>query len=326
MCCCCYDEEDEYDSDEEDYDEVTDDDDESEEDEDESDEGEDANPLSSLPVKITLKTCLSSNALIDQSIEITASPTRTVESLKQSVSRQFKSRPPTEAITLRLDGQVLDDLELVRNLVDDEDDEDEDEDDSDDEDDGDDDGLAKLTIIVDMVPPVDPKFGTEMKSRLDDLTNEEVLDAYIANLASLHQNTMELMQVEDEMGDDTDEEKDDDDDEGEEKDEDEDEDIISSSSVPNTNLAMQRYSHLLREQIVESFSPEEKELLEKADTPSSPQEDDLDNYEGDLLLKESIKRRKRKGGATMNVKRALQKNLNIVSRSRTHAYCQVLMM
>lgn len=85
--------EEEYDSDEEDYDEVTDDDDEEseedEEDESDEDEDEDANPVSSLPVKITLKTCLSSNVLIDQSIEITASPTRTVESLKQSVSFFF---------------------------------------------------------------------------------------------------------------------------------------------------------------------------------------------------------------------------------------------
>lgn len=290
--------------DESDDEEDSDDDELTEEESDEEEDDEDDDdevPVSSLPVKITLKTALSSNILIDQSIEITASPTRTVESLKQSVSRQFKSRPPLDAITLRLDGQVLDDKELVRNLVEDEDDEDEDEDDEEDED-----GLAKLTIIVDMVPPVDPKFGTEMKARLDDLTNEEVLDAYIANLASMHQNSVELMQ-EDEVEDNAEEREDEEDEE-----DDDDEEIESpSQSVANTNLAMQRYAHMLKEQIVESLSSEEKELLEKTDTPSSPQEDDLDNYEGDLLLKESIKRRKRKGGATMNVKRALQKNLNI---------------
>ena len=295
--------------DESDDEEDSDDDEltEEESDEEEDDEDDDEVPVSSLPVKITLKTALSSNILIDQSIEITASPTRTVESLKQSVSRQFKSRPPLDAITLRLDGQVLDDKELVRNLVEDEDDEDEDEDDEEDED-----GLAKLTIIVDMVPPVDPKFGTEMKARLDDLTNEEVLDAYIANLASMHQNSVELMQ-EDEVEDNAEEREDEEDEE-----DDDDEEIESpSQSVANTNLAMQRYAHMLKEQIVESLSSEEKELLEKTDTPSSPQEDDLDNYEGDLLLKESIKRRKRKGGATMNVKRALQKNLNIVSTCKS---------
>jgi len=288
--------------DESDDEEDSDDDELTEEESDEEEDDEDDDdevPVSSLPVKITLKTALSSNILIDQSIEITASPTRTVESLKQSVSRQFKSRPPLDAITLRLDGQVLDDKELVRNLVEDEDDEDEDEDDEEDED-----GLAKLTIIVDMVPPVDPKFGTEMKARLDDLTNEEVLDAYIANLASMHQNSVELMQ-EDEVEDNAEEREDEEDEE-----DDDDEEIESpSQSVANTNLAMQRYAHMLKEQIVESLSSEEKELLEKTDTPSSPQEDDLDNYEGDLLLKESIKRRKRKGGATMNVKRALQKKL-----------------
>lgn len=79
---------------------------------------------------------------------------------------------------------------------------------------------------------------------------------------------------------------------------------------------MQRHIMMLREQIISNLSEDGKKLLEKTDTPSSPIEDDLDSYSGDLLLKESIKRRKRKGGATMNVKRALQKNLNIVSKSR----------
>jgi len=259
----------------------------------EEEEDEKESPASSLPVKITLKTSLSNNVLIDQSIELTASPTRTVQSLKQSVSRQFKSRPPMDAVVLRLDGQVLHDDFLVRDLVDEEDDEDED-------DDGEDD-LAKLTIIVDMVPPVDPKFGTEMKERLDNMTNEEVLDAYIANLASMHQNALDLMQPAIPRIDIL-----------EEEDENEDnEETFSPEPVTKTSLALQQYALMLKEQITKSLSEREIELLEKTDTPSSPQEDDLDSYEGDLLLKESIKRKKRRGGATANVKRALQKNLNI---------------
>ena len=259
----------------------------------EEDEDEDDTEFSNLPVKVTLKTNLSGSVLIDQSIEITASPSRTVQSLKQSVSRQFKSRPPMEAVVLRLDGQVLDDETLVSDLVDEED---EDEDDEDE----DDDGLPKLTIIVDMIPPVDPKFGTEMKQRLDDMTNEEVFDAYISNLAAMHQNSLDLMQPE--VADIANDEEDE---------EDEDEEL--EKDVPNTNLLLQQYAMMLKDQISKSFTEEEKELLEKSDTPSSPEEDDLDNYSGDLLLKESIKRKKRRGGATANVKRTLQKNLNIVS-------------
>lgn len=296
---------DEYDEDEEESEDEDEEETEVEEVEDDEEDEEEITPTSSLPVKVTLKTSLSDNALIDQSIEITASPTRTVQSLKQSVSRQFKSRPPIDAITLRLDGQVLDDETLVQDLVDEEDEEDEEEE----EDDGDDDGLSKLCIIVDMVPPVDPKFGTEMKGRLDDMTNKQVLDAYIANLASVHQNSMDLIR-EDAVGVKNEEGQEDEDGDDDEEEDDDEKDSVTTSSQ-QTNLEMQRYALLLREQITKSLSQEELDLLEKTDTPSSPVEDNLDSYDGDLLLKESIKRRKRKGGATMNVKRALQKNLNI---------------
>ena len=277
-----------------------------EEEEEESEENENAASTSSLPVKVTLKTSLSNNILIDQSIELTASPTRTVESLKQSVSRQFKSRPPMDAIILRLDGQLLHDDTLVQDLVDEEDEDDEEDDDDEDDD------LAKLTIIVDMVPPVDPKFGTEMRERLDVMTNEEVLDAYIANLASMHQNSVDLMKPRTTAKDDDDEE----DEEGKES--------SSTEPVPQANLAMQQYSLMLKDQIMESLSEREQELLKKTDTPSSPQEDDLESYGGDMLLKESMKRKKRRGGATANVKRALQKNLNIVSEAvwKTSLWCE----
>ncbi len=302
------DEEAEEESDEEDEEEDEDEDEEEEIDEDEDEEGEESSTIASSPAKITLKTALTNNILIDQSIEITASPTRNVQSLKQSVSRQFKSRPPMDAIVLRLDGQVLDDDTLVQDLVDDMDEDDEDDDD---EEEGDDDGLPKLTIIVDMVPPVDPKFGTEMKTRLDEMTNEQVLDAYVANLASMHQNSMDMMEQSK-----VDSAVDEDEDDVDEEDDDDEESISSepsSQAIPQTSLDMQRHIMMLREQVISNLSEDGKKLLEKKDTPSSPIEDALDGYNGDLLLKESIKRKKRRGGATMNVKRALQKNLNIVS-------------
>lgn len=292
-----YDESESEQSEDEDESNIAQEEDDNEDDEEEDDEEE--TPLSNLPVKITLKTSLSDNILIDQSIEITASPSRTVHSLKQSVSRQFKGRPPIDAIVLRLDGQVLEDDILVKDLVEDIEDEDEEEEDEDEDD------LTKMTITVDMVPPVDPKFGTEFKERLDKMTNQEVLDAYVANLASLHQNSLDLLTTIDESvakeGD------------GDEEDEDE-QQQQSASKTPITpkKLAMQQYALMLKEQLVTSMSENEQTLLEKEDTPlNSSEEDEFDSYEGDLLLKESIKRKKRKGGATANVKRALQKNLNI---------------
>jgi Ubiquitin family. len=299
-----YDESESEQSEDEDESNIAQEEEDNEDDEEEDDvkeDDEEETPLSNLPVKITLKTSLSDNILIDQSIEITASPSRTVHSLKQSVSRQFKGRPPIDAIVLRLDGQVLEDDILVKDLVQDIEEEDEEEEDEDEDD------LAKMTITVDMVPPVDPKFGTEFKERLDKMTNQEVLDAYVANLASLHQNSLDLLTTIDESvakeGD------------GDEQDEDE-QQQHSASKTPITpkKLAMQQYALMLKEQLATSMSENEKTLLEKEDTPlKSSEEDEFDSYEGDLLLKESIKRKKRKGGATANVKRALQKNLNIVS-------------
>jgi hypothetical protein len=89
---------------------------------------------------------------------------------------------------------------------------------------------------------------------------------------------------------------------------------------------MQQYSLMLKDQILKSLSDGQKALLEKKNknSPSISDEEeddeDLDSYQGDLLLKQSMKRRKRKGGATANVKRALQKNLNIVS---ANSFCVI---
>jgi hypothetical protein len=259
-------------------------------------------PTSSSPVKITLKTAVTNNPLIEQSIEITASPTRTVYSLKQSVSRQFKSKPPIESIQLRLDGKLLDDNEiLVEDLVVEEDDEEEEEED-------DHDGMPKLNIIVDMIPPVDPKFGTEIKERLDHITNEQLLEAYIVNLAAMHQNSMDVMTQSMESypsETETHEEEDD----GEVMDE-----TLTSEPILPINLGLQKYATMIKSQIMNSLSEDEKKMLEKTDTPSSAMQEDSDSYNtGDLLLKESIKRKKRRGGATVNMKRVIQKNLNIVS-------------
>ena len=102
-------------------------------------------------------------------MEINTVQTRNIASFKQSVSRQFKSRPPIPTISLQYNSELLDDdlltLEQLLKKHYKEEDEDEDRENG-----------PRITIAVDMVPPVDPKFGTEMRKWFDQMTNEQVLD------------------------------------------------------------------------------------------------------------------------------------------------------
>lgn len=251
--------------------------------------------------------------ILDQRIEITASPqTRTIGSIKQSISRQFKSRPPIKAITLRHNGEVLNkEIVLLEDILNDYYDDEEDDDDDVEE--------RKMTMVVDMVPPVDPKFGTELKERLDQMTNEQVLDVYTANMAAYYQNSLELAELINEKNNViTITEKDEDDEE-------EDEDTrTSSSSSSSITFQMRKHSLMIKEQIIASFDDEIKNKLYRMITPNELlqlEQQQKDGNEdsiagGDVMLKDSIlsskrKRNNRAGGATMNVKRALQKNLNV---------------
>jgi hypothetical protein len=341
------DDEDEYDSEEEEYDdseeeEYDDGEEEEEEEEEDTDDEEEeekssSTPTFNAPVKVTFTTTSLSpsykpNPLIDQTIELTASPTRTIASLKQTLSKQLKAKPPASCIVLKLDGLVLhDDEALIGDIVDEHEDDDDDDDDDehkddnqgdDDDDDDDDDDIPKLKIQVDIIPPVDPKFGTEIRQRLDDMTNDQVLDAYVANMASMHQNSLDMMdiQMKNSMMIDKKEENDyenENDDENDINQEEENQLLSFGRSGVSNMLDTQKNAITLKERIVSSLDDNALELLKSNDTPLSPstttnQEDSL--ADGDILLKESLKRKsKRRGGATMNIKRTLQKNLNIVS-------------
>jgi len=319
------------DTDTDDEDDNTDDDDDEDNDEMESDssdsnkdepnptddESTNNNNTNNAPVQLILQTTLlqthSSSSttttpphpLLDQRIEITASRTRTIASLKQSVSRQFKSRPPISAITLRYDGDLLeDDDATLADLLDDYEEED-------DEEDNDDTNGQTITVTVDMVPPVDPKFGTEMKERLDRMTNEQVLDAYVANMAASHQNSMDLAQSIDGVAGETANSMDDDDDDDEEE-------PIRSTS---TTVLMRRRALMMKEEILQSIqdgSTDEtvwKERLYRTDTPESIAQRDqqLSGFGGSGGGGGSTNenRRRNRGGATMNVKKVMQRNLNV---------------
>lgn len=163
------------------------------EDQDEDEEGGEetmATPISSQPVKLLIKTNFG-NSVIDEKVELMAARTRDVASLKKSLSRLLPGRPPVLSLQLLHEGRLLDDEELVDELFDEEDEEDEDMDEEDD---------AAIVLILNAIPPVDPKFATELgpqlKSHLDGddntMTTEDLIDAYFLNQASISRNAQLL--------------------------------------------------------------------------------------------------------------------------------------
>lgn len=265
----------------------------SEESEDNLNDGARSKPVQHIQLKLStsLLSSLSSHqsSILDQSIELPASSSRTISSLKQSISRQFKSRPPEQIIQLRYDGQVLEDDITLEDLV-------EDEDDNDDEDDG----SPKVSLLVDIIPPVDPKFATEWKQRTESMKNEELLDVYAANQAAIQQNMMELISIQEQQKNLL-----------ENTANDEDEDVPDSfTQSKGLSTIMRQASSDIKEQIINSMSKETKERFNEETNDNIYTRESLSS--GDIFLKQSIKNRLRKrGGASINVRRAMQKNLNI---------------
>jgi len=101
------------------------------------------------------------NSVIDHKIELSSKRTKTVADLKKSLSKQLPGKPPILVLELVFEGRILDDETLVEELFEDEDDEDYDNDIDDDDSEG---PSRKLTLNI--VPPVDPKFMTELGPKL----------------------------------------------------------------------------------------------------------------------------------------------------------------
>jgi len=62
------------------------------------------------------------------------------------------------------------------------------EDDDEEEEDGDEDSKTSLTLVLDMIPSVDPRFESELESKIEEMATSELLDAYVLNEASLYYN------------------------------------------------------------------------------------------------------------------------------------------
>ena len=143
------------------------------------------------PVKLTIKTSLSSK-LIDQKLEFTASRTRTIHSIKLAISKTMVGRPPVSSIILKYHGRTLvNDDEIVNDLLQDYDSDDDEEDfDSDVEDtigneDDDEEDVIKLTFNADIVPPIDTKFGIELREYITKMSTKDILEAYCINMAGM---------------------------------------------------------------------------------------------------------------------------------------------
>ena len=275
--------------------EVEEEGDEEEEETDDEDE-EDSKVSSSSPVKLVISTGLGC-PLIDQTLETNASRSRTIATIRQTVSRQMKGRPPIESVRLLLGNRLLRDDEIIDDLAPDEDDED-DELDEDDEEDDEDDGMVKLRLTLDAVPPVDPKFGVELREQLQKMSTAELLEAYAANAAAAHEGVARMFACASAADDHL----------SEDNDKDEEDNIGGRAAMP-VITTMRQHAALIKESIVETMPQNAIEILNQS----------ADESEGAALVSTvaSAHRHRRggamKGGASTQVKRALQRNLNIVS-------------
>lgn len=156
------------------------------------------------PVRLIISTNWG-NSVIDQTVELTPARTRDVASLKKSLSKQLQGRPPIVSIDLVFEGRVLEDDTLVDELFEDEDEEEEDEEDIEEG------NEPTRRLTLNLVPPVDPKFATELAPKLvyrseddddfnagdvvgdiESISTDELVDAYYMNQVAMARNAQLL--------------------------------------------------------------------------------------------------------------------------------------
>ncbi|CAJ1952356.1 unnamed protein product [Cylindrotheca closterium] len=245
--------------------------DEEEEEEDDANEMEEEKvdsktSISAKPVRLLVQTNWG-NPVIDLQVELNAKRDRNVASLKKSLSRLLPGRPPIVSLQLVSEGRVLDDEMLVDELFDDED---EDEDEEEEE--------TSKTLLLNSIPPVDPKFALELVPKLkahmeddeDTLTTEELLDAYFLNQVAIARNGQLLDNPE------------------------------AGSSTAVLKFEMKEKADALQEQL-------------KVDVPEEVWQKSLESVQRNRQTEEFRGQRYRsgKGGARTNLKKSIQHNLNI---------------
>lgn len=326
----------EYDSDEEDelsenelnIDIDSDDDDDANDNEDDeaSSEEQEATMTSSPslasgpPVKLSIKTALAS-PLLDQHLEFTASRTRTVLSLKQAISKTMRGRPPLSSISIKYQGRsLMDDDETVDDILEDVDSDEEESDDDEESDIGEEEDAIKVSLTCDIIPPVDAKFGIEFRDKITKMSTKEILEAYCVNMAGMVYG-QELQAKEGELfetleaGDDAEQDEDDHDAES-----------LHQQPTMNENhsLTIRKNAARIQKQFESTLSEDTRQLIEEEHERVKNVDKSGDAAvessgevvyglvpKGNTAVRSGRKGRTLKGGATMNVKRALQRNLNV---------------
>ena len=258
-------------------------DEEDEEDAQQEEEEEPPSLLNSKPAQLLVQTNWG-NQVLDQRVELNAARTRNVASLKKSLSRLLPGRPPILGLELVYEGRALDDEMLVDELFDEDDEEDEDEEDGAEENAG-----PSKTLILNAIPPVDPKFATELASQLkahaeddeDTMSTEELVEAYFLNQAAMARNSQLLADP-------------------------------NLESSPLLRLEIQEQAKQLKESL-QSQIPEDvwQKSLEPVRKSHTTEERRGQRY------------RSGKGGARTNLKKSIQHNMNIV-RAKPETNCDSL--
>jgi hypothetical protein len=149
------------------------------------------------------------------------------------------------------------------------------DDEEDDDDDDDDEQSSPLVLTLDMVPPVDPKFATYF-GKLNEMTTSEILDAYATNAAAMYHNAQSL--VSEPAGD---------------------------KAFGSLNIQLRHEAYRIRDQLTSTFPESALAKLEERLPPHPSQV--LDQRRGQRY-------RPGRGGAKTNIKRMIQRNLNVVRR------------
>eukprot|EP00536_Pseudo-nitzschia_multiseries_P003240 jgi/Psemu1/318121/estExt_fgenesh1_pm.C_480013 len=264
----------------------------SEDEQDEEDEEEESSSkkapsiASKEPVRLFVSTNWG-NSVIDHTVELTPARTRDMAAIKKSLSKQLPGRPPILALEIVYEGRILDDETLVDELFDDEDDEEEDDDDDEVEEGNE--PSRKLTLNI--LPPVDPKFATELVPKLmynsddddygmdsgatvgdgDSLTTEELVDAYYMNQVAMYRNAQLLADP-------------------------------NTPSSPFMRMELQEQARELREKLRSETPAEVWEKCMNVSTKSGSRTQD--EWRGQRY-------RSSKGGVTTQLKTTIQTNLNV---------------
>lgn len=147
-----------------------------------------------------------------------------------------------------------------------------DDQDEDDDDDEDDEESSTLVLTLDMVPPVDPKFATALQ--LDEMTTSEMLDAYAANAASMYNNAQSLVS-----------------------------EPSADKAFGSLSIQLRHEAYRIRDQLASSFPESALAKLEEETPPHETQA---------VEQRRGQRYRSGRGGAKTNMKRTIQRNLNVV--------------